>query len=641
MKKMGVLILCLMFILPSCGKSNKTVMSIGDEKLTDGVLRFYAYNTQASYESYYYACGAKLNWDKETSGETLEEEVKASILEDIKRTYILTNHASDFSFNKGSVTDDELKERVKEFNDETSEKLKKKINISDEELKSVLKHQILYEKIGEKIKQDKSIKADPDENRQVKIRFMELPETENGEIIAANITDKIIDGMSMEGEAKANGLEVVTGTLGKGDRDGDDFENTVLNMKDGEYDYAKSDGKYIIINCVDSYDEEATEVVCKDLEDKLLNTKIDEIIKDYDDKVKLNEKEWEKISLSSSIWSDEELEQIASEVSKERESDDFKDVFAEDEYASRDTLDPVYTYLGRVTYENEEDTGVDSENISLVANAAFLVDMDSMEILYSKNGDEQVAPASTTKMLTALTTLEFLDPNEVITVGEEINLIAQDASTAYLEVGDKLTVRELMTGMLICSGNDAAYCLAYNAGKAALNRKEGGDIYEYNGSMENIDFGDEDKDISACLEEFYYYMNLNASLIGCKNVCFLSPDGYDTEGQFVTASDLARIGVAAKENDEISTICMLESYYVESKDIMWQSTNKLIDENGYYYYPEADGLKTGSTGDAGKCFVATAEDNDNRVLSVVLGSDDSGRWEDTIRLLDYGLDNDN
>ena len=132
-------------------------------------------------------------------------------------------------------------------------------------------------------------------------------------------------------------------------------------------------------------------------------------------------------------------------------------------------------------------------------------------------------------------------------------------------------------------------------------------------------------------------MNKNAQQMGCTDVNFETPDGYDSKGQLVTALDLTRIGVMAKRNEIISIICSTESYKSDDFSDAFISTNELMNEDGSYYNQYVDGLKTGSTGAAGKCFVASATKNECNLVSVVLNSGPDGRWVDTYNLVNLGF----
>lgn len=108
---------------------------------------------------------------------------------------------------------------------------------------------------------------------------------------------------------------------------------------------------------------------------------------------------------------------------------------------------------------------IESISVDIMATNAYVVNVGTNSVLYQKNSDEHIAPASTAKILTALTALDYCSLDDTITVGSEIDLIASDSSTAGLNYGDRLTVKQLLVAMLLPSGNDAAYTLAVSAGK--------------------------------------------------------------------------------------------------------------------------------------------------------------------------------
>lgn len=257
----------------------------------------------------------------------------------------------------------------------------------------------------------------------------------------------------------------------------------------------------------------------------------------------------------------------------------------------------------------------------LDAKAAILVDVDTKTVIYSKNPDEEMAPASTTKLATAITAVAILGGEDVIEVGNEINLIAADSSKAGLKVGDRLTFDELLEGMLLSSGNDAAYVIARAAGQALLE--------------DNIAYDDEEITIEQCIKRFVYEMNKNVRDIGLENTCFTSPDGYDHDGQYTTASDLSKIAMIAYETEEIKRVCSMESVTTENGAYTWSTTNELLKKGGEYYYQYAIGMKTGSTEKAGNCLVSAAEKDDQRCISVVLDSTEKGRYEDSLKLLKF------
>ena len=258
-----------------------------------------------------------------------------------------------------------------------------------------------------------------------------------------------------------------------------------------------------------------------------------------------------------------------------------------------------------------------------------------------------MAPASTTKLLTAMTVLEFLDADERLIAGAEQDFVASDARRCGVSRGGSYSVYDLLNGMLICSGNDAAYTLAYYAGKRASEREEMSDVHDfyentrddyYDESLDNVNISAADSGTAKkYIDVFVDYMNKNAQQMGCVDVNFETPDGYDSEGQLVTALDMARIGVMAKRNELISIICSTVSYKSNDFSESFITTNELMNEDGPYYNQYVDGLKTGSTGAAGKCFIASASKYNCNLVSAVLNSGPDGRWIDTYNLINVGF----
>lgn len=279
--------------------------------------------------------------------------------------------------------------------------------------------------------------------------------------------------------------------------------------------------------------------------------------------------------------------------------------------------------LHPVEYTDLEETDISKEEIS--AQAAILVNIDSKIILYGKNIDKKMYPASTTKLMTALTVLQVLDPDDIVTIGDEIAMIAADSSKAGFEKGQIVTVEELLEGLLISSGNDAAYVLANAAGQAILNNNIANEGKEFTPSQ--------------CVRRFIFEMNKNVRDMNLENTNFTSPDGYDDDNQYTTASDLSKIAIEAYNNETIMEICKMSSKYSKTLNKIWTSTNQLINKKGNYYFKECLGMKTGSTGLAGKCLVSAAKKGDVTCISVVLGDKtDEQRWMDSKKLLNYGLE---
>ncbi|HWP80359.1 MAG TPA: VanZ family protein [Candidatus Acidoferrum sp.] len=243
---------------------------------------------------------------------------------------------------------------------------------------------------------------------------------------------------------------------------------------------------------------------------------------------------------------------------------------------------------------------------------------DDGEVLFEKDSDAQIAPASTVKMLTALTALDCCrddDPDDAVTVGREVGLIAPDASRAWLSPGDKLTVRQLLEAMLIPSGNDAAYALAVFAGRKLL--------------------ADGRAPAADALAAFMAAMNDKAGEVGAASSHFVTPDGYDAAGQYTTAADLAQIAkafLAQEELREIAAMGEVTQVFAGGRQVRYESTNALLDPAGPWYDERVTGLKTGTSKAAGCCLVSCAEIDGKRYIAVVMGSTEEGRWEDTQKL---------
>lgn len=281
------------------------------------------------------------------------------------------------------------------------------------------------------------------------------------------------------------------------------------------------------------------------------------------------------------------------------------------------------SYIPELIIDSELEQTLDISNpdISIDAKAAILFDADTKEVLYHKSPVEAVFPASTIKLLTSLVALDWCDEEEQVTIGDEITMIASDSTRAYLKEGEILTIRDLMAAMLLPSGNDAAYAVATYVGRK---------------SLDNMEATKEEAVI-----EFVRLMNKKAAALGVKNSCFKTPDGYDAIGQYTTAYDMGLIGIAAAQNDTITEIsCQSSSrnIFVSGEDVTWTNTNKLIKQYSGQFYSHAVGLKTGTSTIAGRCIVAAAECDGKKVVCAVMDSTSTGRWEDAIALLKYGLE---
>lgn len=281
------------------------------------------------------------------------------------------------------------------------------------------------------------------------------------------------------------------------------------------------------------------------------------------------------------------------------------------------------SYIPDMKLDSQLEAALDIDNpeLDIDAEAAILMDADTLEVLYYKNAVKAKFPASTSKLLTTLVALSWCELDEQVAVGDEITMIASDSTRAYLEEGEVLTIQNLLEGMLLPSGNDAAYTIAVHVGRKVLDNPK----------------ATKEQAVSA----FVHLMNEEAASLGVKNSCFKTPDGYDAIGQYTTAYDMGLIGAAAAKNSIITEITQKSigrNRFISGEDVTWKSTNKLITQYSGQFYSKAIGLKTGTSSLAGRCLVAAAEEDGRRVVCVVFDSTSAGRWEDSIKLLEYGLE---
>ena len=251
----------------------------------------------------------------------------------------------------------------------------------------------------------------------------------------------------------------------------------------------------------------------------------------------------------------------------------------------------------------------------------ILGDATNGHILYSKNADVPCAPASLTKLMTAIVAIENTPADTIFTIGNEIYMIDPQSSRAYLRVGYRMTLESLLQAMLLPSGNDAAYAVAVQVGR--------------------IIAGNDQLDNQAAINAFCQKMNEKAAALGCTNTSFVNPDGIDAAGHLTTASDMLKIAAHALNNKTIASIVATPSVSVtllSGQTLTWKNTNRLIQENNAYSFAGATGLKTGSTDAAGYCLAASAQRDGRTCIAIVMGAKiERHRWEDAGGLLDISF----
>lgn len=229
--------------------------------------------------------------------------------------------------------------------------------------------------------------------------------------------------------------------------------------------------------------------------------------------------------------------------------------------------------------------------VSVSAKSAVVIDRDTKEILYAKNQDEVLSMASTTKIMTAIIALENADLEQEITVKKEYTLV--EGSSMYLKEGEQISMKELIYGLMLMSGNDAALAIAYET------------------------TGDYD--------EFIELMNQKAIDLGLENTAFKNPNGLDEEGHSTTAYELAKITAYALQNQEFCEI--VSSQYYESETRTMKNHNKML-----WLSEESIGVKTGYTEKSGRCLVSANEVDGKVLICVTL--DAPSDWADHLELYD-------
>ena len=230
------------------------------------------------------------------------------------------------------------------------------------------------------------------------------------------------------------------------------------------------------------------------------------------------------------------------------------------------------------------------------ARAAIVVHPETGTVLYEKNADERLGIASTTKIMTALVVLEHCALDEPVEILPEYTAV--EGSSMYLRAGETYTVEELLYGLMLVSGNDAAVALAcHTAGSVAA-------------------FADR--------------MNAKARALGMTNSAFQNPNGLNADGHYSTARDMAKLACAAMENETFRTIVSTRSAVVNGQTLV--NHNRLLRS-----YDGAVGVKTGYTKTTGRTLVSCAQRGTTQFVCVTLSDPDD--WNDHTHLLDWAFEN--
>lgn len=270
-----------------------------------------------------------------------------------------------------------------------------------------------------------------------------------------------------------------------------------------------------------------------------------------------------------------------------------------------------------------QDDTVPLEGYELKAKAGTLIDLNNGRTIYAKNTEEQVYPASLTKIMTCLVALENGNLSDIVTVSEgAMNGLDGNSSSAGLQIGEQLTLENMLYCLMLASGNEAANAVAEH--------------------------------VAGSVADFVRMMNERAYELGCLNTHFVNPHGLHDSEHYTTVSDLVKIVMAALKSETFKIITDTAEYTLpatnmsEERDL--ETTNQLINDttsNPFYYSP-AIGIKTGFTTPAGRCIISTAKRNGMYFLAVICGAETTilkngetrmENFPECIRMFRYGFDN--
>ena len=254
----------------------------------------------------------------------------------------------------------------------------------------------------------------------------------------------------------------------------------------------------------------------------------------------------------------------------------------------------------------------DLQEEQLLAKSAILIEATTGEVIFEKDADAVMYPASTTKIMTVLLGIMMGDMNATVTMDSVAADVPADSSTTKLEVGENINFKDLLYATMLRSGNDGANLIA--------------------------------ESISGNINDFVVLMNQAAAMYGCTNTNFMNPTGLHDDNHYTTVRDMAKIAQAAMQNDTFREIVKTYAYSLprsnlQKSRVIISGSDSLLNpsEDNEFYYSYANGIKTGYHSRAGNCFVGSAEKDGVQLISVVFYTSANGRWTDTKKLMEYGF----
>ena len=263
-------------------------------------------------------------------------------------------------------------------------------------------------------------------------------------------------------------------------------------------------------------------------------------------------------------------------------------------------------------------------NVTVDAPYAILIDAKTNEILYLNcDPEEKIYPASTTKVLTAIVALKYCAPDVVFKPGDELSLLAKDSSIAYVKKNHELSLEMLIEGMMLPSGGDAAYVVAAGVGRKIAKNED----------LSGVDA------VKVFVDEMNRY---GKEELGLKNSHFTCPDGYHDDDHYTTIIDIMTVAYAALSEPIIMKYAATQYdkvTYASGHKNTWENSNLLIDSESKYFYEYCNGLKTGTTDEAGCCLLSSAAFSTKKVIAGVFGAkNNDSRFSDSRNLLKAGIE---
>ena len=254
-------------------------------------------------------------------------------------------------------------------------------------------------------------------------------------------------------------------------------------------------------------------------------------------------------------------------------------------------------------------------DLTVDAKAALIVETNTGKTIYEKNAEDENYPASVTKILTAILTIENCELEDTATVSSTaISNIPQGYVIAPLYIGEEISIKDLLYALMLKSANDAAYVLAEHVG----------------GSVEG----------------FSKMMNDKAEELGCKNTHFVNPNGIHNVNHYTTAYDMYLISKYAMENKTFAKIVSTYQYTLSAtnkhpyKNRVMKNTNNFVNPKNWYHDEKVKGIKTGTTAQAGNCLITDSQKDGLEFITVVLGAKTANsKFSETKKMINYSFEN--